>query len=47
MANVLTYSWLKFIDKSSFTTCVVICVQTSNIDTSNPGCSSPVSVVKI
>jgi hypothetical protein len=37
MANVmLTNSWLKFVDMSLFTMCVVIRIQSSNIDIFDP-----------
>jgi hypothetical protein len=41
---MLTYSWLKLIDKPLLTVCVLIFIQTSNIDIFHPDGSSPCAV---
>jgi hypothetical protein len=41
---VLKYSWLKSIDTPLFTVCVVICIETSNVDAVVPEGSSPCAV---
>jgi hypothetical protein len=48
MASMVSkYSWLKSIDTPLFTECVVLCIETSNVEGLDPLGSSPVACISV